>query len=66
VTETRPVYLTRDMVKTLKWFEEVLGWYYVIDERNSDGAGMYGCVYSIPQEIEELIGDIYVISRLYR
>jgi AraC family transcriptional regulator len=54
VTETGPVYFTKDMDKTVRWFEETLGWYYVIDERNDKGAGMYGCVYNIPQEIEIL------------
>ena len=54
VRETGPVYYTKDMDKTAKWFEEILGWYYEIDERNAEGAGVYGCIYSIPSEIEAL------------
>jgi len=54
VRETGPVYYTEDMDKTAKWFEDVLGWYYEIDERDADGKGVYGCVYSIPKEIEIL------------
>lgn len=52
VKENGPVYFTLDMDKTAKWFEDVLGWYSEIDERNEDGKGCYGCVYSIPTEIE--------------
>lgn len=54
VKETGPVYFTQDMDQTVKWFKEILGWYGEIDERNADGAGVYGCVYNIPQEIEVL------------
>jgi len=54
VTETGPVYYTMDMDQTVAWFEDVLGWYAEIDERNADGKGMYGCVYSLPKEIEVL------------
>lgn len=54
VKETGPVYYTQDMDKTVKWFEEVLGWYYEIDERNTEGKGVYGCAYNIPKEIEVL------------
>ena len=52
VKENAPVYFTNNMDKTLKWFEEVLGWYGGIDERNEEGKGLYGCVYSIPPELE--------------
>ena len=54
VKETAPVYYTQDMDKTAKWFEDVLGWYYEIDERNADNKGVYGCVYDLPREIENL------------
>ncbi len=54
VKETGPVYYTKDMDKTAKWFEEILGWYYEIDERSTEGKGVYGCVYNIPKEIEIL------------
>ena len=52
VRENGPVYFTCDMDRTVAWFEEVLGWYSEIDERLPDGKGCYGCVYSIPKEIE--------------
>ncbi len=52
VKENGPVYFTTDMDRTAKWFEEVLGWYSEIDERNEEGKGCYGCVYSLPTEIE--------------
>lgn len=52
VKENAPVYFTNNMDNTLKWFEEVLGWYGGIDERNENGEGLYGCVYSIPPELE--------------
>lgn len=51
VKENGPVYYTQDMDKTLKWFEDVLGWYGDIVERNEKGAGTYGCVYDVPHEI---------------
>lgn len=49
VKENAPVYFTLDMDKTAKWFEDVLGWYSEIDERNEEGKGCYGCVYSLPK-----------------
>ena len=54
VKENGPVYYTTDMDKTVKWFEDILGWYSEIDERNENGIGAYGCVYNIPTEIENL------------
>ena len=51
VKENGPVYFTMDMDRTAKWFEDVMGWYSEIDERNEEGKGCYGCVYSIPTEI---------------
>ena len=54
VKETGVVYYTTDMDNTAKWFVEVLGWDYEIDERNSDKKGTYGCVYDLPREFENL------------
>jgi AraC family transcriptional regulator len=54
VKETGNVYFTLEMDETVKWFEEILGWYYEIDERNSNGKGTYGCVYDLPREFENL------------
>lgn len=54
VKENGPVYFTRNMDQTAKWFEEVLGWYSEIDARDEKGAGTYGCVYNISTEIERL------------
>lgn len=34
VRENGTAYFTSDMGKTVKWFEEVLGWYSKIDGRN--------------------------------
>ena len=53
VKETGPVYQTLDMDKTVLWFEDVLGWYAHIDERDSEGKGLYGCVYDLPHEFEQ-------------
>jgi len=54
VKETGNVYFTVDMDATAKWFEEILGWYYEIDERSDEGKGTYGCVYDLPREFENL------------
>lgn len=54
VRETGPVYYTEDMERTVKWFEEILGWYSEIDERDDEGKGLYGCVYDTPPEYENL------------
>ena len=51
VRENGPVYFTRDMDKTLKWFEDVLGWYGDIVARDSAGKGEYGCVFDYPSEV---------------
>ena len=39
VKENAPVYLTPDMDTTAKWFEDVLGWYSNIVERDDNGNG---------------------------
>ena len=54
VKENAPVYYTKDMDKTAKWFEEVLGWYAGIDERNDNGDGTYGCLLPFPGEISSM------------
>lgn len=45
------VYYTKDMDKTSKWFEDVLGWYAGVDERNDQEIGTYGCVLPFPGEL---------------
>lgn len=54
VKENGPVYYTKDMDKTAKWFEEVLGWYAGIDQRNDNGEGTYGCLLPFPGEISSM------------
>ena len=52
VKENAPVYFTMDMDKTATWFEDTLGWYSNIVERNEDGHGCYGVVFEILPEVE--------------
>lgn len=52
VKENAPIYLTEDMDKTVKWFEDVMGWYSNVVERDDDGNGLYGVVFDILPEIE--------------
>ncbi len=52
VKENAPIYLTTDMDRTAKWFEDVLGWYSNIVERDSDGNGCYGVVFDMLPEVE--------------
>lgn len=54
IKENGPVYFTKDMDATGKWFRDVLGWYDEVDARNEDGKGIYGCVSSIPYDIASL------------
>ena len=54
VKETGAVYYTMDMDRTMQWFTEILGWYGQIDARDEENQGTYGCVNSIPIEIESL------------
>lgn len=54
VKENGPIYYTKNMDKTAKWFEEVLGWYAGIDQRNENGDGTYGCVLPLPGEISSM------------
>lgn len=51
VKENGPIYYTKDMDKTGKWFEDVLGWYAGIDDRNGNGEGTYGCLLPLPVEM---------------
>lgn len=50
VKENGPVYYTKNMDKTAKWFEEVLGWYAGIDQRNDNGDGTYEIVFFCKEE----------------
>lgn len=51
VKENGPVYYTKDMDRTAKWFEDVLGWCAGIDQRDEYGNGIYGCLMPLPAEI---------------
>ena len=52
VKENAPIYLTNNMEQTAKWFEDVLGWYSNIVEKDSNGNGCYGVVFDMLPEIE--------------
>lgn len=52
VKENAPIYLTLDMDRTAKWFEDILGWYSNIVERDRNGNGCYGVVFDMLPEIE--------------
>ncbi|MDE5546889.1 MAG: hypothetical protein K2I88_05440 [Anaeroplasmataceae bacterium] len=52
VKENAPIYFTEDMNKTIKWFENVMGWYSNVVEKDSTGNGAYGVVFDILPEIE--------------
>ncbi|MCI8350592.1 MAG: hypothetical protein HFJ86_05405 [Oscillospiraceae bacterium] len=54
VRENAPIYYTRDMDATAKWFEEVLGWYAGIEQRDEQGRGTYGCILPFPGEIKAM------------
>jgi AraC family transcriptional regulator len=51
VRENGPVYFTRDMEKTVKWFEDVLGWFGDVAGRDEKGRPVYGCVFDYPSEV---------------
>ena len=40
------------MDRTAKWFEDVLGWYSNIVERDNNGKGCYGVVFDMLPEVE--------------
>ena len=52
VKENAHIYLTLDMDRTAKWFEDVLGWYSNIVERDNNGTGHYGVVFDMLPEVE--------------
>ncbi len=52
VKENAPIYLTEDMDKTAKWFEDVLGWYSNVVERDGNGKGCYGVVFDMLPDVE--------------
>lgn len=52
VKENSPIYFTADMDKTAKWFEDILGWYSNIVERDEKGNGCYGVVFDMLPEVE--------------
>lgn len=52
VKENAPVYFTKDMDNTATWFEDILGWYSNIVERDEKGKGCYGAVFEILPEVE--------------
>ncbi|MBQ7027627.1 MAG: hypothetical protein IJN14_04415 [Ruminococcus sp.] len=52
VKENAPVYFTNNMEQTAKWFEDVLGWYSNIVEKDNNGKGCYGVVFDMLPEIE--------------
>ena len=43
VGRVSPVYLSPDMDKTAKWFEDVMGWYAGVETRDENGNALYGC-----------------------
>jgi AraC family transcriptional regulator len=51
VRENGPVYFTKDMPKTIKWFEDVLGWFGDVTGRDDKGQPVYGCVFDYPGEV---------------
>lgn len=52
VQENAPIYLTLDMDSTAKWFEDIMGWYSNIVERDKSGNGRYGVVFDMLPEVE--------------
>jgi AraC family transcriptional regulator len=65
-SHAQPAYHTKDMDKTVKWFEEVLGWYAGIDARDENGVGTYGCAMSFPGEIVHIgVGEFDGIHLFY-
>lgn len=52
VKENSPIYLTEDMDRTAKWFEEILGWHSNIVDRDDTGSGCYGVVFDMVPEVE--------------
>ena len=53
VKENAAVYFTKNMDDTVKWFEDILGWYSNIVERDEQGNGCYGAVFEMIPEVEK-------------
>lgn len=53
VLENGPVYYTKDMDRTIEWFENVLGWYGTVDARAEDGTAIFAGIAPISNEITE-------------
>ena len=51
VKENAPVYFTRDIGKTCKWFRDVLGWYGDIIRNDAGEEMSYSCVFDYPGEL---------------
>ncbi|MDE6442633.1 MAG: hypothetical protein K2L12_07790 [Clostridia bacterium] len=52
VKENAPIYFTEDIQNTIKWFEDVMGWYSNVVEKDDKGNALYGVVFDILPEIE--------------
>ncbi len=52
VKETGAVYYSQNLDKTLRWFNDVLGWYGQIEVRDENNHGTYGCLCNIPMDIQ--------------
>jgi len=65
VKENQPVYYTQNMDETVKWFEDILGWYGGIDARDENGNGIYGCVLPIPGELVHMQITTFIGIHLY-
>jgi len=52
VKENSPVYYTKNVDKTVKWFEAILGWYYNIAKRDERGNGRCGAVFEMVPDVE--------------
>lgn len=53
VLENGPIYYTKDMDRTIEWFENVLGWYGTVDARDENGKALFGGIVPIPNQITE-------------
>ncbi|WP_167957026.1 VOC family protein [Anaerosporobacter faecicola] len=60
VLENGPVYYTKDMDRTIEWFETVLGWYGTVDARDENGNAIFGGIAPIPNEITETTNLTYL------
>lgn len=52
VKENAPIYMTDNLEKTARWFEETLGWYSNIVARDAEERGTYGVVFDMLPEAE--------------